>query len=197
MLASGYLKAVHIEFQEEDDNIYTLQATNKETLRFFRTMVRKWFGNTSRYNDFIKALLLNDVRRMNKFMNDVALKTFSFFDSGTKPSELEPERFYHGFVLGLMVDLGDRYIITSNRESGFGRYDVVLEPRDKANNAYIFEFKVHDPIDDEDTLEDTLANALKQIEEKQYEADLLHKGMDASRIYKYGFAFEGKTVLIG
>ena len=108
----------------------------------------------------------------------------------------QPERFYHGFILGLMVDLKSDYVITSNRESGFGRYDVVLEPRDKSKNAYIFEFKVHKPLK-ENTLEETMENALKQIEEKQYETDLISRGIPKENIYKYGFVFRGKEVLIG
>ena len=84
---------------------------------------------------------------MNHYMNEVAFQTFSFFDSGNSPSKSEPERFYHGFVLGLMVDLSEHYAVTSNRESGFGRYDVMLEPKEKGDWAYILEFKVQDPED--------------------------------------------------
>ena len=133
---------------------------------FFK-MVQGWFRTEDKsYNNFIKALLINDKKGMNRFMNNVALKTFSYFDSGNQPSYSEPERFYHGFVLGLMVDLSDRYVLTSNRESGFGRYDIMLEPKNKEDNAYIIEFKVHDA-DDEDTLQDTVAAALAQIEDKK------------------------------
>ena len=130
-------------------------------------------------------------------MNDVALNIFSYFDTGSRASGEEPERFYHGFVLGLMVDLRDRFIITSNRESGFGRYDVILEPRDKIkDNAIIIEFKVYDS-DDERNLQDTVAMALKQINDKHYEAILQEKGILLENIHKYGFAFQGKKVLIG
>ena len=89
-------------------------------------------------------------------MNKVALETFSSFDTGNRPSErAEPERFYHGFVLGLMVELSGRYAVTSNRESGFGRYDVMLEPLNgnEKDDAIIMEFKVHDP-EDEKTLKE-------------------------------------------
>ena len=134
---------------------------------------------------------------MNVYMNRTALATFSSFDSGNKPSEAtEPERFYHGFVLGLMVDLADRYRITSNRESGFGRYDVMLEPLRDGDPAFVLEFKVHDP-EDEKTLADTVAAALRQIEEKAYDTELAARGILRERIRHYGFAFEGKTVLIG
>ena len=127
----------------------------------------------------------------------VARDTFSYFDTGRKPSEEEPERFYHGFVLGLMVDLQDRYVITSNRESGFGRYDVMLEPkRPKEDDAIILEFKVHDP-EDEGTLQDTVQAALRQIEKKQYAAALVSRGIAPERIRSYGFVFQGKRVLIG
>ena len=134
---------------------------------------------------------------MNLYMNRVALSTFSYFDTGRHPSEAsEPERFYHGFVLGLMVDLADRYSITSNRESGFGRYDVVLEPLKDTDDAIILEFKVRDP-EDEAALVDTVREALKQIEHRKYSAALNAKGIPQERIRRYGFAFEGKNVLIG
>lgn len=133
---------------------------------------------------------------MNGYMNRVALSTFSYFDTGERPSGAEPERFYHGFVLGLLVELRGRYLLSSNRESGFGRYDVMLEPLNQADNAMILEFKVHDR-EDERTLADTVQAALKQIEEKKYEQQLADRGIERERIRKYGFAFEGKKVLIG
>ncbi len=200
LLASGYLKVVNIKTHPRTrKNIYELGVTNLEVRLMFEDMIRDWFSNyPTKYNDFIRALFLNDIKYMNRFMNKVAQDTFSFFDTGKKPSkEAEPERFYHGFVLGLIVDLIDRYHITSNRESGFGRYDVMLEPLDKERDfAYIFEFKVHDS-DDEKTLEDTVKSALEQIEEKNYDAILLAKGVKEDKIRHYGFAFEGKKVLIG
>ena len=163
----------------------------------FENMVRGWFKKESScYNDFIKALLLGDRKAMNAYMNRVALSTFSYFDTGNRPSGAEPERFYHGFVLGLMVDLRDRYVITSNRESGFGRYDVMLEPKNFVDDAIIIEFKVFDQ-EDEKGLSDTVTSALAQIDEKNYAAVLVEKGIPEAKIRKYGFAFEGKNVLIG
>ena len=202
LLASGYLKVVsHEEYNEIPygrNPEYELALTNGEVQIMFRNMVSGWFVTAEAdYNDFIKALLAGDVKAMNVYMNQVALVTFSSFDTGTKPSEkAEPERFYHGFVLGLMVELADRYSISSNRESGYGRYDVLLEPRKEGEDGIILEFKVRDP-DEEKTLADTVQQALKQIEDKKYEMVLREKGVPAERIRKYGFAFEGKTVLIG
>ena len=182
LLASGYLKVLQYE-REESVNYgeaaeYELNLTNYEVERMFYGMVRGWFNGVSvDYNDFIKALLLGDKKAMNAYMNRVALNTFSYFDTGKRPSGEEPERFYHGFVLGLIVDLQNRYIITSNAESGFGRYDVMLEPRNPGkDDAIILEFKVHDP-EDEATLKDTVQEALRQIEKKQYAARLLARGI--------------------
>lgn len=197
-----------MEFEELTGRFYySLALTNREVHMMFDGMIRDWFSaNGDYYNDFVKALLLGDIDAMNLYMNRVALATFSIFDAGKKPSEeAEPEKFYHGFVLGLMVDLADRYILTSNRESGFGRYDILLEPRGRTadtiiNNcnrdAITIEFKVINP-KREKSLEDTVQAALSQIAEKKYEAALLERGFPSERIHKYGFAFSGKEVLIG
>ena len=199
LLASGYLKVIRYEEKiAGKSQMYELELTNLEVLDMFYNMVRGWFKKTGRnYNRFVKALLEGDLKAMNVYMNDVALKTFSYFDTGTKPSESEnPEKFYHGFVLGLIVDLADEYTVVSNRESGFGRYDVMIEPKDTSKDAFILEFKVYDR-NYEKTLEDTVASALAQIEEKKYDTVLTAKGISAERIHKYGFAFEGKKVMIG
>lgn len=199
LLASGYLRLEAYRMDEETGtDEYELALTNKEVRIMFKKLIEGWFAKAApAYNQFIKALLAGDKKAMNQYINRVALATFSYFDTGKHPSkETEPERFYHGFVLGLMVELADRYVITSNRESGFGRYDVILEPREKNLDAFILEFKVFD-LDEEDTLEDTVKAALNQIESKQYGVSLEEKGIRPECIRAYGFAFEGKRVLIG
>ncbi len=203
MLASGYLKVVSSEelnLIRESDNEYELALTNREILFMFKKMILRWFSPAkSETNEFIKALITGDIESMNEYMNDVALRTFSSFDSGKHTSEKKaPENFFHGFVLGLMVDQSENYIITSNRESGFGRYDIMLEPKDKQTQKYpgiVIEFKVINPRK-ENSLEETVEAALKQIEEKNYDAELINRGVKEENIHHYGFAFKSKEVLI-
>ena len=196
LLACGYLK-VNKASKDGAGGNYILSLTNFEVQNMFRRMIQGWFGNVSvRYNDFIKALLSDDLDYMNQYMNQVAMQTFSFFDTGKKAEEQEePERFYHGFVLGLMVDLADKYRITSNRESGLGRYDIMMEPLEKNKRAYVIEFKVHKAKREKD-LEETAQNALQQIAERNYDAELMARGIRKENIRHLGFAFWGKKVLI-
>ena len=203
MLASGYLKVISSEelnLVRESENEYELAITNREILFMFRKMILRWFTPAKREtNEFIKALINGDVESMNAYMNKVTLKTISYFDSGNSSSDEEPERFFHGLVLGLMVDQTENYIITSNRESGYGRYDIMLEPIDKLNEnlpCIVIEFKVINP-KKEKTLEETVEAALNQIEDKGYDAELVKRGVKRENIHHYGFAFRGNNVLIG
>ena len=201
LLASGYLK---VEEKIKDESgylswkqLYRLKLTNFEVQVMFAHMVKNWFSKTGGdYNAFIKAMLDDDIEAMNAYMNRISMRIFSYFDVGKKSSQiLEPERFYHGFVLGLLVELMDRYEIKSNRESGFGRYDVMLRPRNIRDKAIIMEFKVISPRK-EKSLEETAQNALEQIKEKKYKEELIEVGISENNIRSYGFAFEGKNVLI-
>lgn len=200
LLASGYLAVKKVETIQSGygdwKQVYTLKLTDFEVQVMFRRMVRNWFAPAaSSYNGFLCAFLEGDVEAMNVFINRVARRTFSFFDTAGDPEHAEPEKFYHGFVLGMMVELSDKYRLTSNRESGFGRYDIMLMPYRDDLDAAVMEFKVFNPRK-EKTLEDTAENALKQIEEKEYVTELEENGIPAERIRKYGFAFRGKEVLI-
>ena len=203
MLASGYLKVISSDELTGDRRkavVYKLALTNFEIQLMFENMILRWFSPAKQEtNEFIRALISGDIESMNEYMNDVVLNTFSSFDSGKHNSERKaPENFFHGFVLGLMVDQTENYIITSNRESGYGRYDIMLEPIDKTNEKYpgiIIEFKVINPRK-ESSLEETVAAALKQIEDKNYDAELIKRGVKEENIHHYGFAFRGKEVLI-
>ena len=177
---------------------YHLSTTNLETVSMFSGMFKGWFAEAaSNYNEFVKALLDGDIKAMNLYINDVALSTFSSFDVENHASkQSRPERFYHGFVLGLLVEVRDCYEVRSNRESGYGRYDVMLIPKQQGRPAMILEFKVQ-AVDEEKTLEDTVEAALAQIIEKNYDAELLSIGIPKENIHHYGFAFQGKKVLIG
>lgn len=198
LMASGYLKAVEVEYRGElMKPWYHLKITNFETKCMFETLFAAWFRNaTASYNKFIKAMMENDLEVMNYYMNRVTQETFSYFDVGSGKTGLEEtERFYHGFVLGLMAEQAENYVLKSNRESGFGRYDVMMIPKKEKLPAVIMEFKVHR--EKEKDLEETLHIARQQIEEKNYDAELLAQGIPKERIRHYGFAFEGKNVLIG
>lgn len=197
LLASGYLRTVHYEFNILRRKAeFDLKLTNLEVQVMFEQMIGGWFEGCRRVNNaFLQALMMDDVKAMNVYMNKVTKEMFSYFDVGKKPSEEEPERFYHGFVLGMMVELSDRYVVTSNRESGFGRYDIMLEPKTPENHAVIIEFKVQE--ESEKELSDTVQDALLQIEKKEYQTWLTAKGFPEGQIRKYGFAFCGKKVLIG
>ena len=202
LLASGYLKVDKVCMDEQTDRyIYYLSITNREVRMMFENMIRDWFSDEDvPYNEFVRALLRDDVKEMNHYMNDISMATFSYFDVGnsqnyyTSKSD-RPERFYHGFVLGLIVELKGRYHISSNRESGYGRYDVVLEPVNDTDLAFVLEFKTSE--EGEKTLQDTVASARKQIQDKQYTRVLETRGIKPERIRCYGFAFQGKKVLIG
>ena len=201
LLASGYLKVVHTtSFREPDAyltaQIYTLELTNYEVYLMFSTLIQLWFAQTGGLSDFTKAMLQGDPDTMEEYLGDMMLTCMSSFDGGMTTSEKVPESFYHGFVLGLLVEQKGRYEIRSNRESGYGRYDVMMIPRETGLPAVILEFKLFSSKRGEKSLEDTATNALKQIEEKKYDTELLDQGIPAERILKYGFAFKGKECLI-
>ena len=178
-----------------------LRLTNKEVRVCFDRMVSGWFSPARvRYGQFARALLEGDARVATRCLAEVTRACVSSFDAGTHPSGAsEPERLYHGLVLGLLAHLRGRWSVESNRESGFGRYDVALVPTDGTTGtdpAVVMEFKVFDDWDEE-TLADTVDRARRQIDEKGYVAGLVERGIAPERIRAYGIAFRGKEVLVG
>jgi hypothetical protein len=163
-------------------------------------MAEGWFAEAGGdWERFARALLRGDAEEAGDYLSDVMLCCMSSFDGARRSAESEPERFYHGLVLGLLVELRGRYVVESNRESGYGRYDVALIPTDGAagaDPAVILEFKVFDPRREE-TLEDTVARAREQIEERGYADGIAERGIVPERIHPFGIAFRGKDVLVG
>ncbi|HAP03568.1 MAG TPA: hypothetical protein DCQ87_06200 [Lachnospiraceae bacterium] len=194
-LAGGYLKVVKREFDGSWFD-YTLTLTDKEVRLMFEQMINGWFSESvNSNNEFIHAMINGDVDGMNVYINKIASISFSSFDVGNRTSEsTTPERFYHGFVLGILVSERNRYLIRSNRESGYGRYDICMYPQKKDLPGIIIEFKVQNENAGEETLSDTADIALQQIEAKDYASDLKSEGVE--NILKYGFAFAGKKVFI-
>ncbi|MBR4745964.1 MAG: AAA family ATPase, partial [Desulfovibrio sp.] len=180
LMAAGYVKPLRFD---PASGMYELALVNREVLSIMEALVSGWFNSSrARGGDFRKALLAGDLDDMNELMADIAENTFSFFDTGGR----KPERFYHAFVLGLIVDLKGSYEIVSNRESGLGRCDVMLFPLRKGERGIVIEFKTMRPRK-EKSLEDTCASALRQIAEKRYADALAARGVARNAIYAYGF----------
>lgn len=195
LLAVGYIKAENIVRSVEGIEC-DVSVTNREVMAMFKTEILGMFHNGwSAYGRFAEALLAHKMELMNEYLQTITYTSISYFDVVDGPKERTPENFYHGLVLGLIVSLRDRYRIVSNRESGRGRYDIAMYPLQENTDAFIMEFKVQDRKKETD-LEQTAKNALQQIVDKNYEADLLAAGVPAERIYKLGFAFAGKDVLV-
>lgn len=197
LLGTGYLKLLG-PVPKYASQPRTLAVTNHEVMQFLDKMVKKWFSAaSSSYNRFTRALLSANLDDMNAYLSEVVQACVSSFDAGARPSaQSEPERFYHGLVLGMLVELRGRYSVESNRESGYGRFDVALVPHNAADPAFILEFKVMDSRR-ESSLEDTVRRAHEQIDARSYRSALVERGIPRERIHAYGIAFKGKNVLVG
>ena len=186
MLGTGYLKVAEVVNLAE--GIYKVKIPNFEIKTLFYDIVRNWFADKVPGNDLrslLKDLVSLNLSEFEKKFRVLVKEMFSYMDVG----ENTAENFYHAFVLGMLVGLRDSYYVNSNRESGFGRYDIMLEPQDKNQNSFIIEFKVADDLE-EKTIEEVVANAKKQIEERDYESNLRERGF--TNITKMVFAFKGK-----
>lgn len=186
LLGTGYLKVT----EYKGEGMYQVKLPNYEIKELFQSIIRDWFLNKVPGNT-LKEILADLVNlKLDIFeqkFERLVKEMFSYMDVG----EDTAENFYHAFILGMLVGLKDSYYVNSNRESGLGRYDIMLEPKDKNGNSFIMEFKV---LEDkkEKTIEETIANAKKQMEEKQYEINLRERGF--TNITKMVFAFKGKQV---
>ena len=190
MLGTGYLKVV--ETVDVSEGIYKVKLPNYEIKLLFQQIINEWFKNKVIGNDLksiLKDLVTLNLKEYEKKFDILVREMFSYMDVG----ENTAENFYHAFVLGMLVGLKDTYYVNSNRESGIGRYDIMLEPKDKNGNSFIMEFKVLED-KEEKTIEDTIENAKKQIEEKGYESNLRERGF--TNITKMVYAFRGKEVKI-
>ena len=190
LVGTGYLKVTDIvDLQRK---MYKLKIPNYEIKFLFEDIIDVWFRNKVIGNDLnsiLKDLVTLNLEEFEKKFEILVRQMFSFMDVG----ENTAENFYHAFVLGMLVGLKDSYYVNSNRESGMGRYDIMLEPKDKNGNSFIMEFKLLES-KKEKTIEETINNAKKQIEEKKYEENLKEKGF--TNITKMIFAFRGKEVKI-
>ena len=188
LLGTGYLKVT--EVVDLAHGIYKVKIPNYEIKFLFQNIIREWFNDKvigNNLNTILKDLVTLNLKEFEKKFQVLVRQMFSFMDVG----ENTAENFYHAFVLGMLVGLKDSYYVKSNRESGFGRYDIMLEPKDKNGNSFIIEFKVLED-EEEKTIEDTIENAKKQIEERKYAEDLEERGY--TKITKMVFAFKGKEV---
>lgn len=186
LLATGYLKLIKADYVSLE---YKVALTNKEMIILFKRIAKDWFANVPYdYQAFVNALIAGNEEALNYRLNNILSNSLSYFDTAKKP-----ENFYHGFVLGLLAYLGDKYYLTSNRESGLGRYDVMLEAKDKNDPSIILEFKVASNLR---RLKAEADEALKQIEKKQYEQTLLQRGIAKEKIFKYGIAFKNKQAVV-
>ena len=191
LLFCGYLT-----FFIRKDDIYgtnlQLALPNQEVKTFFKDMIQGWFA-TEYDQDPITPMLANliagDIETFKERFEQLVLNCFSYLDV----TNMYPERFYHAFILGMISGLEKSYIITSNREAGTGRYDVMLEPRDQNGIGFIIELKKFSKKLDK-SLEDTASRAMAQIEEKKYEAQLRDRGI--KNIKKMAIVFNGKKSLV-
>ena len=188
MLGTGYLKVTEVVNLAE--HIYKVKLPNYEIKLLFQQIINDWFRNKVIGNDLksiLKDLITLNLKEYEKKFDILVREMFSYMDVG----ENTAENFYHAFVLGMLVGLKDTYYVNSNRESGIGRYDIMLEPKDKNENSFIMEFKVLED-KEEKTIKETIENAKKQIEEKGYEQNLRERGF--KNITKMVYAFKGKEV---
>ena len=182
LLHTGYLTTK----EKLDRNFYSLIIPNKEIKDFFeRSFIGNFLGNEDTFKMMLNALLKKDIVNFENNLQKILELSFSYYDIGSE------EKFYHNFILGMVLSLSDKYYVKSNRESGYGRYDILLEPRNQKETAFILEFKVAKT---ETEIDSKIQEALKQIEDKKYDIELKNKNI--FDIFKIAFVFYGKKVKV-
>lgn len=169
-----------------------LRIPNMEVKELYHSIILKWFEETIRepnYQTLLQSLITGDVATFSQIFQEFLLSSFSFFDVSTE----EPEKIYHAFILGVLIGLKDQYEVKSNRESGYGRYDVMLIPKNLQDLGVVMEFKKIGRFEESD-LETAVASALKQVKDRKYDLEL--KNREVKRILHLGLAFKGKHVMI-
>jgi hypothetical protein len=192
LLFGGYLKVTKQEMTVNDTLICELTIPNKEVRFVYRKFISSWLTDnlqSNELNTMLQSLIHGSVETFDEIFQKFVMNSMSYFD----PIGNEPEKVYHAFVLGLLLQLSDTYSVKSNRESGYGRYDIMLIPKKISDNGIVIEFKKVSHYQKE-TLQTAAETALLQIKEKQYEAEL--RSMGITTIYKYAVAFDGKEVLV-
>jgi hypothetical protein len=191
LLFTGYLKVISKERIGIRD-YYKLSIPNLEVTTLYYGLIETWFKDTitkENYDVMLNSLVNGDIKIFGKLLKQFVLKSISYFDVGG----YEGEKVYHAFVLGMLISLNDSHEVISNRESGYGRYDVMIIPKDVSKLGIVIEFKKLDP-DDDETLEETADMALKQIKEKKYSTTLEDRGV--KNIKEIGIVFKGKELYI-
>ncbi len=187
LLIAGYLKPVHSAIETEYGTFAELQLPNTEIRRVYNTEILSWLKGTLSGNimtELEKALYLGNSEKLKQALQKYLIRCISCFDGAA-------EGFYHGMMLGLVACFSSRYFIRSNRESGTGRYDLVLEPKSATFPGIIMEFKATKSADSRH-LAKLAEDGLKQIQENHYDTDMNERGI--TNILKYGIAFCGKQV---
>jgi len=191
LVFSGYLKPVNI-IPQRFRLLYELAIVNFEVHSFYENTLQLWIQKTvgsQRLRDLLHSLTQADWKIFGKRLEEMVLSVLSYHDTAGEA----PERVYHAFVLGLLTHLSDSYIVRSNRESGYGRYDVLMIPRQPDEPGFVFEFKKIDR-PDENSVKDAMQSALQQIKVKQYAVELQAQGV--KRIWGIGVVVEGKQVWV-
>ncbi|MEM7403206.1 MAG: PD-(D/E)XK nuclease domain-containing protein, partial [Myxococcota bacterium] len=191
LLASGYVTvASHQKKIDSLEHVVQLCIPNQELLCVYSDLLQRWLtGGTGMSGAaLVETLVKGEIQEFIEEFQEFVLESVSFFDTGGK----QPERFYHAFVLGMLQHLRDRYIIESEQTSGLGRYDLALEPKDKTQLGFVFEFKR--ALKTDNCLQTSAQKALQQIQELRYHTNLLKRGVQ--RVIALGLAFQKKEVAI-